>query len=58
MYLKDSFILGDDTKEIKNWYDAVGEDNKKQTWIVRNGFEYTSMPDTANDNVTTRIVIK
>ena len=59
LYQKDSFILGDATKETINWYSTVGTLNSEKSWIVRNNiFGYTSEDDIQNDNITTRIVIK
>ena len=65
LYYKDTFILGDATKELSNvtgtWIDTTNN------WLARGGianqknssiFSYSATTDTASNYLTTRIIIK
>ena len=59
LYQKDTFILGDATKETNGWYNLDNSINDEKNWFVRNNvFGYTNELDIQSDNITTRIVIK
>lgn len=56
LYLKDTFILGDATKELSN--DTI---NDEYNWIIRGNkdiFSYSTSNDVKNENISTRIVTK
>ena len=71
LYQVDTFILGDATKEIitnnKSWYNNTFEYSiPTNKWIVRGGnsreyqgiYSFTTITDSINDNITTRLIIK
>ena len=63
LYLPDSFILGDATKELlldgNNWFDSSISLGVDSNWIVRNSmYGYTSTNDVKDTNISTRIVTK
>ena len=63
LYLANTFILGDATKELSlgntNWYDGSATTTPDTNWFVRkNMYGYTTSNDVKDDNLTTRIVLK
>ena len=69
MIANNSFILGDATKEIllnnTPWYqNTYNYDNPIDKWIVRGSnenkgiFSFTTLNDSINDNLSTRITLK
>jgi len=69
LYQIDTFVLGDATKEIllnnTPWYqNTYNYDNPIDKWIVRGSnenkgiFSFTTLSDSLNDNLSTRITIK
>ena len=56
LYLPNTFILGDATKELLHNDSKLDYSNN---WILRNGFtSYQSINDVGNDTISTRIVTK
>lgn len=59
LYYKDTFILGDATRETKNWYNTTSKISNQANWFIRNDvFGYNNSFDVEDNNITTRIVIK
>ena len=72
LYLKDTFILGDATKEISlangSWYNNYASFiNETNNWFIRGGigttnnngiFYYNATTDTNSEYISTRIIIK
>lgn len=72
LYLENTFILGDATKEISltegSWYNNYGSFiNETNNWFIRGGigttentgiFYYNATTDTNNEYISTRIILK
>ena len=63
LYGKDTFILGDATKELSlgdsNWYGSSNSLSDSGNWLVRsNLYGYSSANDVRDNEITTRIVVK